>query len=95
MSRIQQLWTQLVSAPSSTEEKAAVLEIKKWLIDCDGYMSLTVVDLKGHAIAYQDFNWETQEAKTIEGTFNSADKQFVGKDWVPKEKENVFLFFLE
>jgi len=92
---IENIWQQLVGSLSIEQEATHAKQLTDWLARKDGYMEIIVVETNGQHTNYNDFDFDKKTLNYININFYWKNKQFTGKNWIPKSTDNILVLFRE
>lgn len=94
MEKARELWNDVISSRNSADEAEHIKAVRKLMADKDMTIVVNVKNSQGQLV---NINTLPDDAtfSAIQVTFETDKGEFKAPQWLPKERENVFLLFLE
>jgi hypothetical protein len=94
ITKLNKNWSLLIESNTVEEEMTKIEEMKSQIIDLKGYYTIFIINSAEKRISYNDFNWQTEFA-SVDIEVSIENKIVVLSGWIPKSKDNIFIWVLE
>lgn len=94
MDEVKQLWSQMLASKNAEVEAEALSAIKGIISDKGMTIMVMVKNNEGQMVNINTLQ-DNEPFSSVNITFETGKGEFQANGWIPKDRENVFLLFLE
>jgi len=89
-----ELWSKVLSSESAEAEAEGIVAVRKFIFDKGITIIMNVKNNDGQIVNINALRGN-ESFSSVKITFDAGNGEFQAGEWVPKDRENVFLLFLE